>query len=92
MSPGGCSASQQDAGMAEQDLQQHADTGLESSAWTIKEQQSKHGVQRLPMNHELFAEGNLRRELLAQQTAVSRGDEPLSQSSSSESEAMRVLR
>jgi len=92
MNSKGCNASQQDAGMAEQDLQQHANTEPESSAGIIKEQQSKHGVQRLPMNHELFAEGNLRRELLAQQTAVSRGDEPLPQSSRSRSEAMQVLR
>ena len=41
-------------------------------------------VQRLPMTHKLFSESNLRREILAQQTAVSRSSEPIVPSNSSE--------
>lgn len=42
-------------------------------------------VERLSMNHELFAAGNLRRELLAKQTAESGGSEPLPRSDSNAS-------
>ncbi len=65
------------------DTQERSDTAIASSARLSEEQATQPEVQRLPMNHELFAEGNLRREVMAQQTAVSREDEPLPQHSQS---------
>ena len=74
--------------MSGYDTQERTDTAMASSACLSQEQATQRGVQRLPMNHELFAEGNLRRAVLAQQTAVSRGDEPLPQHSQSRTGAM----
>ncbi len=74
--------------MSRHDTQDRSDTPMDSSACLSEEQATQHRVQRLPMNHELFAEGNLRREVMAQQTAVSRGDEPLPQHSQSAAGAM----
>ena len=74
--------------MAGHDLQEHSETAILGSACLSGEQVTQLGVQRLPMSHELFTEGNLRRELLAKQTAVSRGDAPLPQHSHTSTGAM----
>ena len=74
--------------MLPHDSGKHSDTAMAGSPCLSEEPVTQLEVQRLPMNNELFAEGNLRRGVLAKQTAVSRGDEPLPQHSHSGTEAM----
>lgn len=74
--------------MSGHDTQERPGTAMASSACLSEEQVTKLEVQRLPMTHELFTEGNLRREALAKQTAVSRGDESLLQHSHTSRETM----
>ena len=74
--------------MLPHDSQKHSDTPMAGSPCLSEAPVTWPEVQRLPMSHELFAEGNLRREVLAKQTAVSRGEEPCAQHSHHGTEAM----
>ncbi len=60
--------------MSNQGLQKSPDTEIMMQARPEMRQQRIGMVHRLPMDHELFAEGNLRRGLLAQQAAISQED------------------
>ena len=72
------------AEMSDEGLQDSPDTDTAMQARLETQQQSTSGmVHRLPMDHELFAEGNLRRGLLAQQAAVSQEDKNSAQSTES---------
>lgn len=74
------------AEMSEKGLQDSPDRDTAAQARPETQQQSTSGmVHRLPMDHELFAEGNLRRGLLAQQAAVSQEDKKSAQSADSSS-------
>ena len=72
------------AGMLERPSQECADADMASVAEPAAGSNRPGSAQRLPMTHELFTEGNLRRELLAQQTALSRTSEPIALSDSSQ--------
>ena len=72
------------ADMLERPSRAFADADMAVAAGPASQHHAQSSMQRLPMTHELFAEGNLRRELLAKQTAVSRSSEPTALSNSSE--------
>ena len=73
-----------EADMLECPSQECADANKAVAAGPATQHHAQSSMQRLPMTHELFAEGNLRRELLAKQTAISRSSEPIVPSNSSE--------
>ena len=70
--------------MLERPPRECADADMATAAAPASQGHAQSSAQRLPMTHELFAEGNLRRELLAKQTAISRSSEPIALSNSSE--------
>ena len=70
--------------MLERSSQECADADMAIVAGPATQHHAQSSAQRLPMTHELFFEGNLCRELLAKQTAISRSSEPIALSNSSE--------